>query len=171
MVDRFILLNSSGDEIVPKIVKVQVITPLPISNQVCCTKTVDKGSKVLSKIQIQDLELESISVSIPKLRQDWEPLSAGRTESSHHLLPSKIWEKLKQEWGLNEILSKLSSLAQLLIDLYPKSYSLSCFAPVPLRTEEYQRKGGTETKQDPVEPPSTILLCSPPPACWESFIS
>lgn len=32
---------------------------------------------------------------------------------------------------------------------YPKPDSLSCPALVPLRTDEYQRKGETETKQDP----------------------
>ena len=36
--------------------------------------------------------------------------------------------------------------------LYPKLYSLSCPAPVPLRIEEAQRKGGTESKQDPAGP-------------------
>lgn len=33
--------------------------------------------------------------------------------------------------------------------LYPKLYSLSRPVPVPLRIEEDQRKGGTETEQDP----------------------
>ena len=30
------------------------------------------------------------------------------------------------------------------------SFPLSCTVPVPLRIEEYQTKGGTETEQDPV---------------------
>ena len=36
----------------------------------------------------------------------------------------------------------------------PKLYSLSCIlpTPIPLRVEEYQGKGGMETKQDHVVP-------------------
>ena len=46
---------------------------------------------------------------------------------------------------------KPSSLLSLWLT-YVKLCSLSYPAPVPLRIEEYQRKGDFETKQDPVGP-------------------
>ena len=33
-------------------------------------------------------------------------------------------------------------------------YSLSCLTPVPVKIYEFQRKGGTETKQNPETVPS-----------------
>ena len=50
--------------------------------------------------------------------------------------------------------------------LYPKFYSLSCPTPVPLRTEKYQRKGETETKQDLVRPSQVQK-----PFCVPHFLS
>ena len=48
---------------------------------------------------------------------------------------------------------KLSSPAKFMINLSVQNFILFLFPPpIPLRIEEYQRKGGIETKQDPVGP-------------------
>ena len=80
------------------------------------------------------------SESIPQIEEGLYPVSAGNTQSP---IPSKIWGKLKQGGGWNQILLKVSSLAKFMINFSNQNYSLSC--PVPVRCQVW---GLSEKRRD-----------------------
>ena len=68
------------------------------------------------------------------------------------------------QWLLKLKLSplKLSSLIEFMINLCIQNF-ITSLVPVPLRIEEYQRKVGIKTKQDPAGPSWVQKpLCVPP---------